>query len=584
MANTMKDGFDLLAYSLDAGNGILATHTQEQRKRLGQFLTPPTVARYMAHQLGPLRDGDRILDPAIGSGVLACAVIERAISTGMPLTLYLDGYEIDPDLAQVAREVLVRAAEMVARHGVTLHIQVHEQDFILERAPMGPLFDAQGLSDGYDHVIANPPYFKLNRNDPRVQAVAGLVNGSTNIYTLFMVLSLRLLHSSDRDDLSKRACFIVPRSFCSGAYFAAFRRDFVHQAVPIAAHIFESREEVFERGDVLQENIILTFRARRSGEGREHSQSVFISTSRNAADLDVEPGGREIPFELFLGKRNDTSFFRLPTDELDRAIVETMDSWEGLLDRYGLKVSTGPVVAFRAKSFLSTDVGQVEAGQAVPLLWMQNVRAQATEWPIARGNKPQAILLRANEKNLLVPLKNYVLLRRFSAKEEHRRLVAAPLLSSDLDCRCQQVGLENHLNYVYRQDGDLTVAEVVGLSALFNSALIDRYFRVVNGNTQVNATDLRALPLPPMDAVECIGEKVLRVGKSANLDAVVFSTLHDANLVPDLVSCQGDKDYEQVTGSTGHFADFGAASCAAERDFSSHLAGTRSAFRGHTVE
>lgn len=580
----MKDGFDLLAYSFDAGNGILATHTQEQRKRLGQFLTPPPVARYMAHQLGSLQDGDRILDPAIGSGVLACAVIERAISAGMPITLYLDGYEIDPDLAQVAREVLARAAEMAARHGITLHIQVHERDFILERAPMGPLFDAHSLFHGYDHVIANPPYFKLNRSDPRVQAVAGLVNGSTNIYTLFMALSLRLLCPSDQDDSLKRACFIVPRSFCSGAYFAAFRRDFVRQAVPIAVHLFESREEVFERGDVLQENIILTFRSRRGREGGEYPQSVFISTSRNAADLDVEPGGWEISFELFLGKRNGASFFRLPVGELDEAVVETMDSWEGLLDRYGLKVSTGPVVAFRAKSFLSADAEQVGAGQAVPLLWMQNVQAQAAEWPITRGNKPQAILLEANEKNLLVPLKNYVLLRRFSAKEERRRLVAAPLLSSDFDCRCRQVGLENHLNYVYRQDGELTVAEVVGLSALFNSALIDRYFRVVNGNTQVNATDLRALPLPPMDIIERIGEEVLRVGKSANLDAVVFSTLHDANLVPGLVSCQGDKDYEQVTGSTGHFADFGATSCATERDFSPHLAGTRSAFRGHAVE
>jgi hypothetical protein len=156
------------------------------------------------------------------------------------------------------------------------------------------------------------------------------------------------------------------------------------------------------------------------------------------------------------------------------------------------------------------------------------------------------------------------------------------------------------LNYVYRQGGlsarspsarhstqsggDLTVAEVVGLSALFNSALIDRYFRVVNGNTQVNAADLRSLPLPPMDVIERIGEKVLRAGKSANLDAVVFSILHDANLVPDLIGCQGDKDYEQVTGSTGHFADLGATPCATERDFSPHSAGPRSTFRGHAVE
>lgn len=584
MANTVKDRFDLLAHSLSAGNGVLATHTQEQRKRLGQFLTPPTVARYMAHQLGPLQDGDRILDPAIGSGVLACAVIERAISAEEPLTLYLDGYEVDSDLAQAAREVLARAAEIAARHGVTLRTQIHECDFVLERAPMGPLFDAPGRSDFYDHVIANPPYFKLNRNDPRVKAVAGLVSGSTNIYTLFMALSLGLLHPSGRGDLPKRACFIVPRSFCSGAYFAAFRRDFVRQAVPIAVHIFESREEVFERGDVLQENIILTFRSGRGGEDDGQPRHVFVSTSRNAADLGVDPGGLKIPFGLFLGKCNGASFFRLPTSELDRAIVETMDSWDGLLDRYGLKVSTGPVVAFRAESFLSTDVGQVEAGQAVPLLWMQNVQAQTVEWPITRGSKPQAILLEANEKNLLVPVKNYVLLRRFSAKEERRRLVAAPLLQSDLGCRCHQVGLENHLNYVYRQDGDLTVPEVVGLSALLDSALVDRYFRVVNGNTQVNATDLRALPLPPMDVIERIGEQVLQLGTSPNFDAIVFSVLRDANLIPDLVNCKGARDYEQVTGSSERFAGFGTAPSAAERDRSPHPAGAGATFRGHAVE
>jgi adenine-specific DNA-methyltransferase len=584
MVSTMKDEFDFVARSLSAGRDVLATHTQEQRKRLGQFLTPPPVARYMARQLGPLQDGDRILDPAIGSGVLACAVVERAIAATKPLTLHLDGYEIDPDLAQAAREVLTRAAEVAACYGIMLHARVHERDFILERAPMGPLFDASGRSDFYDHVIANPPYFKLNQNDPRVHAVAGLVNGSTNIYTLFMALSLRLLNPSDRDGPSKRACFIVPRSFCSGAYFAAFRRDFVRQAVPIAVHIFDSREEVFERGDVLQENIILTFRSRMGGEDDRDPQHVFVSTSHSATDLDVEPGGQEIPFELFLGKRNGASFFRLPTDEMDRAVVETMDSWRGLLDRYGLEVSTGPVVAFRARPFLSTDVDKVQAGQAVPLLWMQNVQAQTVEWPVTRGNKPQAILLQASEKNLLVPLKNYVLLRRFSAKEERRRLVAAPLLPNDLDCPCHQIGLENHLNYVYRRDGDLTVAEVVGLSALFNSAFIDRYFRVVNGNTQVNATDLRALPLPPMEVVERIGEQVLRVGKSANLDSIVFSILRDANLVPDLVSCKGDRDYEQVTGGTGRFAGLGATSCTAERDLSPHPAGAGATFRGHTVE
>jgi hypothetical protein len=44
MKDAMSDWSDLLAYSLDAGDRVLATRTQEQRKRLGQFLTPLTIA------------------------------------------------------------------------------------------------------------------------------------------------------------------------------------------------------------------------------------------------------------------------------------------------------------------------------------------------------------------------------------------------------------------------------------------------------------------------------------------------------------------------------------------------------------
>jgi adenine-specific DNA-methyltransferase len=353
----------------------------------------------------------------------------------------------------------------------------------------------------------------------------------------------------------------------------------MRQAVPIAIHLFESREEVFKRGDVLQENIVLTFQARRLQQERhERPRHVFISTSRNAADLSANPTGRKVPLKLFLWRRNGTTFFRLPTSDVEETIVETIDRWEGSLSQYGLAVSTGPVVAFRARAFLSTDVGAVETGQAVPLLWMQNAQAQAVDWPVARGNKPQAISLAANTRKLLVPLRNYVLLRRFSAKEERRRLVAAPLLASDFKSRCQQIGLENHLNYVYREVGELTTVEAVGLSALFNSVLVDRYFRVTNGNTQVNATDLRALSLPPLKVIERIGQAVMAADQPADVDLVTLSTLRDAGFIPKLLEGLGGLENDgKNRGSAGHLANPGVATGAAERDVSSHPAGPRTA-------
>jgi adenine-specific DNA-methyltransferase len=94
------------------------------------------------------------------------------------------------------------------------------------------------------------------------------------------------------------------------------------------------------------------------------------------------------------------------------------------------------------------------------------------------------------------------------------------------------VGLENHLNYIYRLDGEMGKAEAVGLSALLNSGLIDRYFRISNGNTQVNATELRALPLPSLPVITAIGQVLLEENDDADLDAIVVQTLQTFMLVP----------------------------------------------------
>ena len=106
----------------------------------------------------------------------------------------------------------------------------------------------------------------------------------------------------------------------------------------------------------------------------------------------------------------------------------------------------------------------------------------------------------------MVPTRNYVLLRRFSAKEERRRLTASWLLRA-AEVR-PYLALENHLNYAYHAERELTADEVHGLTALFNSALLDRYFRIISGNTQVNATEIRTMRFPTLDRVAAIGRRI----------------------------------------------------------------------------
>src|SRR5208283_5717879 len=104
-----------------------------------------------------------------------------------------------------------------------------------------------------------------------------------------------------------------------------------------------------------------------------------------------------------------------------------------------------------------------------------------TQFPPKNG-KPMHILVSEGSNRLLLPAKRYVLLKRFTAKEERRRLVAGIVEAED--SYSPFLGLENHLNYIYRRRDELSKEEALGLAAFFNSSLVDRYFRAISGNTQ----------------------------------------------------------------------------------------------------
>jgi adenine-specific DNA-methyltransferase len=139
---------------------------------------------------------------------------------------------------------------------------------------------------------------------------------------------------------------------------------------------------------------------------------------------------------------------------------------------------------------------------------MHNVRPFVTRF-VPKSRKPSHIEVSEASRKLLVHANWYVLLKRFTAKEEKRRLVAGIMRPSD--SYSEWVGLENHLNYVYRRASDLSRHEAFGLAAFFNSALVDRYFRAISGNTQVNAAEIRAMPVPDMETLVRIGEEVERL-------------------------------------------------------------------------
>ena len=64
---------------------------------------------------------------------------------------------------------------------------------------------------------------------------------------------------------------------------------------------------------------------------------------------------------------------------------------------------------------------------------------------------------------------------------------------------------------------------------VYNSRLLDTYFRCVNGNTQVNATELRAMPLPAREVIVSLGRLVRDLHDPlGGLDELVMSLLSGA--------------------------------------------------------
>ena len=488
------------AFADRVGTWYIQSRSSQYRKAHGLYLTPVQVADFMAAQIDVAGNALRLLDPAAGAGVLCCAAVERFVANKPPpASVELVVYEDDSDLCGALSAVLDYLTDWCCARGVRLRAQVKCADFVAANASalrsVGELFQADSADGNFDAVIANPPYFKIGRNDPRALAASSVVHGQPNIYALFMAVGAAALRPSGA------FVHIVPRSFASGPYFRRFRSTFFDLVKPVAVHAFDSRRSAFERDNVLQENVILAG-LRRDGWLRNHAKgTVVISASRGVADIE-RATRRCAPVATVLDPLDPDKVLRLPLSDDDASVLALVERWPCTLRDLGLNISTGPVVPFRAALAVCA-TGDVPATHA-PLLWMNHVRPMQATWPLRRYKKEY--LLRDGAERLLVPNRNYVLVRRFSAKEEERRLTAAPYVAKRFDSK--DLALENHLNYIYRPNGTLSEDEAWGLAALYSSRLLDRYFRCINGNTQVSATELRTMPLPRAGVVAALGSRV----------------------------------------------------------------------------
>ena len=415
----------------------------------------------------------------------------------LPTRIELLVCDIDPEMAPMLERTVAELHALCRRHRVAFEGQAKTHDFLLS-----PL--ACSALPAVDAVIANPPYFKVARQDPRVLAHERAVDGQPNIYALFMAACAALLRPGGAFG------FITPRSWTNGAYFRALRR-FLRERLSIdALHLFDSRQAHFEADAVLQEALITW------GTAGGEQGTVDVSVSHGVADLDAAVRS-SWPASAVLGAAIDAPIC-LPTPGSAAASLGT--AWPLRLADLGLRVATGPVVGFRATEYLR---GLPAAG-TVPMLWMPHVQRSSVMWP--RGHKAEHIECSEGSKWMLLPNEPVVLLRRFSPKEDERRVTAA---AYEGGLPGERLGFENHLNVIRGLEQSLTVLAARGLAGWLNSEPVDDYLRQRLGSTQINAVELRSLPLPDLVTLEDLGKQLSGRATLAEIDTRVQALVERAN-------------------------------------------------------
>jgi adenine-specific DNA-methyltransferase len=467
------------------------TLDEAHRAQMGQFFTPAPVAELMASMLECPGPAVHLLDAGAGVGSLFAACVARVCSRPHPPEyVSVTAYELDAGLMDYLKESLQLCRSACEQVGIQFTGEVIQADFIESavHALTGGLF-GDAAREPFTCAILNPPYRKIQSQSATRKLLRKLGIETSNLYTGFLAAAVQLLAPGGE------LVAITPRSFCNGLYFRPFRAFFLKTMTLRRLHLFDSRQEAFGDDDVLQENLILS-----AVKGHDSSGTVSITSSTAASDEFMIQ--RDVAYAQVVHPGDPESFIHIVPDRLSQQFKERMAQLHHTLPDLNLSVSTGRVVDFRARDYLRQ---QPEEGTAA-LIYPTHLSRGSIAWPKAETRKPNALTIAEHSLDLLVPNEHYVLVKRFSAKEERRRVVAAVYDAERIPG--QWVGFENHLNYFHRQGRGLPLQQARGLAAFLNSTVVDAYFRQFNGHTQVNATDLRNLKYPSLQQLESLGARI----------------------------------------------------------------------------
>lgn len=477
----------MLEKIIDLTNQYIDSMPKKERKKYGQFFTSMETARFMAglYDISENMDTVKVLDPGAGSGILACAFVERLETLNFIKNVELTCYENDSNVLPLLRDNLAFCKEHSLKN---ITINILTDNYILDQ-----YLDFNYMIGGnlnpikYDFVIGNPPYMKIPKDAPEATAMPAVCYGAPNMYFIFAAMSLFNLKEEGE------MVYIIPRSWTSGAYFKRFREYFLTEGKIEHIHLFVSRNKVFDKEDVLQETIIIKVR-----KTRINPEEVTITSSKSNCDF-ADLTSLVVPYSLVVSGAD--YYVYLVTDEKEVEVLERLHKFDKTLPDIGVKMKTGLTVDFRNRDILRDE----EEEGAIPLFYSQHIKQGTVQFPIQKEHE----YVVTDQRGLMQDNKNYLFVKRFTAKEEPRRLQCGVYLAKDFP-QYRKISTQNKINFIEGLLTEMSECLVYGLYVLFNSTLYDEYYRILNGSTQVNSTEINAMPVPDLECIQEMGKRLMK--------------------------------------------------------------------------
>lgn len=464
--------------------------TKAERKEYGQFFTVGTGAQFMStmFDIDLSKDCLKILDAGAGTGILTVALVDHLQELGYEGEIDVTCYENDTKVLPVLSDNLAELASLVPN----FRYQIIIDNFITSE-PFGGFFRGDEI---YDLVIGNPPYKKIPSESPEAQHMKEICYGAPNLYFLFMAMGVQKLKADGQ------LVYIIPRSWTSGAYFEKFRKWLFAHTVIEHIHLFGSRDKVFNGESVLQETMII--KVHKTNRKPSTIKMTFSETSDFSEVTSIN-----VNYNTIVARN---SYVYLVTNEKEIECLDSLKTLDNTLVSDGLRMKTGLIVDFRTQEVLRNDDDEPNT---YPLLYSQHIKDGKIVWPVGKENE----YICTDRKSYLQENTNYVLVKRFTAKEERRRLQCGIYLKRDHP-DYKYISTQNKVNYILCKDED----EALGVYCLLNSTIYDLYYRILNGSTQVNSTEINNMPVPDKHTIVAMGKELRGNGLSTEVcDKIVSS-------------------------------------------------------------